>query len=147
MGQSLADVIICHNLSFRNLSPMKRTVLITGASGNLGGAVVRKFREKGFRIAALDSPKSAGKTEESGNIRSFPVDLMDEIGVEKAVEEVYAAFGKIEMAVLTVGGFAMGGISETGLKDFDKMYRLNFIATYTIARQLFLRMSKQKGGG
>jgi len=126
---------------------MNRSILITGASGNLGKAVLQKFSHEGFRIAAFESPGSEQKNKDSGNYRSFRVDLMDEIAVEKALGEVFDVFGSIEMAVLTVGGFSMGGISETGLDDFDKMYRLNFVATYAVARQLFLRMGVQKGGG
>ncbi|MFC2115764.1 SDR family NAD(P)-dependent oxidoreductase [Bacteroidota bacterium] len=126
---------------------MKRTVLISGASGNLGGAVLRIFHDRGFNIAAMDSPRSAAKLKESGSVKSFPVDLTDESGVKESVAEAFATFHSIEMAVFTVGGFAMGGIIETGLEEFDKMYRLNFVTTYNIARQVFLRMGNQKEGG
>jgi NAD(P)-dependent dehydrogenase (short-subunit alcohol dehydrogenase family) len=126
---------------------MKRTVLITGASGNLGAGVMQKFLEEDFQIAALDSPRSATRIKESAQVRSFPVDLMDEQGVGEVVEKVFSFFESIEMAVLTVGGFAMGDIEKTGLDDFDKMYRLNFVTAYTVARQLYLRMRDQDGGG
>ena len=126
---------------------MKRTVLISGASGNLGAGVLQKFLEEDFQIAALDSPRSASSINETTQLRSFPVDLMDEKRVGEVVEEVFSVFGSIEMAVLTVGGFARGDLEGTGLEDFDKMYRLNFVTAYSVARQLYLRMRKQDGGG
>jgi len=125
---------------------MKGTVLITGASGNLGGAVLNKFLDRGYRIAALDTPRSASMITETDRVKSFPVDLMDEQRVNEVVKEVYTAYGSIDMAVFTAGGFAMGNIVETGTDTFEKMYRLNFITAYTIARQLFIRIAKQDGG-
>ncbi|GAI45860.1 unnamed protein product, partial [marine sediment metagenome] len=34
---------------------MSKTILITGAAGNLGGAVLKKFLENDFQIAAFVS--------------------------------------------------------------------------------------------
>jgi NAD(P)-dependent dehydrogenase (short-subunit alcohol dehydrogenase family) len=126
---------------------MKSTVLITGASGNLGGAVLKKFLEEDYQVAALDTPRSAFKLEETERLRSYPIDLMDEQSVKELVKELYTAFGTIDMAVFTVGGFAMGNMAETGLADFDRMYRLNFVTAYNIARQVYAGMEKQEGGG
>jgi NAD(P)-dependent dehydrogenase (short-subunit alcohol dehydrogenase family) len=126
---------------------MERTVLVTGASGNLGNAVVRKFLEQDFRVAALDSSAHKTLRGTSGRLRSFAVDLGDETRVREVLDEVYGQFGSIEMAVLTVGGFAMGRLAETGMEDMDRMYRLNFVTAFNPARQLFARMEGQKGGG
>jgi NAD(P)-dependent dehydrogenase (short-subunit alcohol dehydrogenase family) len=125
---------------------MKKTVLITGASGNLGGALIHVFLEHDFKIAALVTPLGSSEIPESEDLRVFPVDLTDESRVKEVIQNVYDRFGSIEMAVLTVGGFAMGNLIETEGEDFNKMYRLNFLTTYLIARQLFIRMNKQEGG-
>lgn len=125
---------------------MKKNVLITGASGNLGGALIQVFLEHGFRIAALDTSRGASEIPESEDLRVFPVELTDETRVKEVIQNVYERFGSIEMAVLTVGGFAMGNLTETEGEDFDKMYRLNFLTAYHIARQLFIQMNKQEGG-
>ncbi len=126
---------------------MKKAVLVTGATGNLGSAVVKKFLDEGFRVAALDNPRSASKLKETENLRSFPVDLTDETMTAQVVEDVYAAFPVIEMGIFTVGGFAMGDLAGTGLEELDRMYRLNFITAYNIARHLFEKMAGQGAGG
>ena len=126
---------------------MDRTILITGATGNLGGAVLQKFSEQGFKIAAVDSLRSASKIIETDTVKSFPADLLDETGVEQTVSSVFSIFGQIEMAVFTVGSFSMGNLEETTAEDFDKMYRLNFLTAFNIARQVFLGMSRQEDGG
>lgn len=126
---------------------MSKTILITGATGNLGGAVLKKFLENDFQIAALVSNRQTSNMVTSGRLKTFPLNLLDEKQVQKTIREVVEVFGSIDMAVLTVGGFAMGGLANTGEEDLDKMYRLNFLTSYHVARQVFLQMKKQEDGG
>lgn len=126
---------------------MNRTILITGATGNLGAAVLKKFQENDFQIAALISERQRSKIEDTNRVKTFPLDLLEESQVQQVVRQVVEIFGKIDMALLTVGGFDMGGLAETGEKELDKMYRLNFLTAYHTARQLFMQMQKQEDGG
>ncbi len=93
--------------------------------GLLIGFDGQKFSEQGFNIAAVVSPGSVPKITETDLVKSFPADLLDEKIVEQTVSSVFSKFVQVEMAVFTVGGFAMGNLEETGAEDFDKMYRLN----------------------
>lgn len=124
-----------------------RTILITGSTGNLGGAVMQKFTDEDFRAAAVNSPRSSAGVKNTDRIKSFSADLLDEGGAAETVSSVYRELGKVDIGVLTVGGFAMGNLEATTGEDLDKMYRLNFITSYNIARPLFLRMAEQEGGG
>ena len=126
---------------------MKKTVLVTGASGNLGSAMVKKCLERGFRIAAFQNTRESEGGDVSGQIEHFAVDLTDELRVKELLEEVYARFECIDLAVLTVGGFAMGGLADTSLEDLDRMYHLNFITAFNVARRLIAGMEKQQGEG
>lgn len=126
---------------------MSKTILITGAAGNLGGAVLKKFLENDFQIAAIVSDRQTNNLEAAAKLKTFPLDLLDENKVQKAVRQVVEVYGNIDMAVLTAGGFAMGGLADTGEEELDKMYRLNFLTSYHIARQVFLQMQKQEDGG
>ncbi len=122
-----------------------KTALITGASGNLGKAVISCFLKKGFNIAAALRPgQSIAKKEDC---HPFEVDLLDEKKTENFVQSVVEKFNKIDAAILTVGGFAMGNIFETGKSDLDKMYKLNFESAYFCARAVFKNMIEQKNGG
>jgi NAD(P)-dependent dehydrogenase (short-subunit alcohol dehydrogenase family) len=126
---------------------MSNTVLITGAAGNLGAAVLKKFLENGFQVAALVSDRHRDSLNPSARLKIFPVDLLDEYRVQQITREVAGAFGQIDMAVLTSGGFAMGGLANTGQQELENMYRLNFLTAYHIARHVFLRMQEQDDGG
>jgi NAD(P)-dependent dehydrogenase (short-subunit alcohol dehydrogenase family) len=126
---------------------MSKTILITGAAGNLGGAVLKKFLENDFQIAALVSDRRTNNLKTTSKLKIFPLDLLDENKVQKAVRQIVEVFGNIDMAVLTAGGFAMGGLADTGEEELNKMYRLNFLTAYNIARQVFLQMEEQEDGG
>jgi len=126
---------------------MSRTILITGATGNFGGAVLKKFLENDFQIAALVSDRRTNNLKATAKLKIFPLDLMDENKVQQTVKQVVEVFGNIDMAVLTAGGFAMGDLASTGQEELNKMYRLNFLTSYHIARQVFLQMQEQEDGG
>jgi len=126
---------------------MSRTILITGAKGNLGRAVMNKFLEKDFQVAALVSDRRTNNLKATAMLKTFPLDLLDENKVQKSVSQVVKVFGKIDMAVLTAGGFAMGELADTGEEELNRMYRLNFLTAYHVARNVFLQMQRQENGG
>lgn len=124
----------------------KPGIIISGASGNLGAAVLGKFTSAGYRVAALESHRRDGKQMISELLRSYMVDLGNEQEVEKVAGEIYREFNQLRGAVLTVGGFVPGTIKETGIPDIEKMIRLNFITAYTLIRELTGRMEDDGGG-
>ena len=125
---------------------MKRTVLISGASGNLGKALVKKFLQEGYRVAALVSPRSKPGKESSDNLLTYPVDLLDEDLLLKVVSEIQSTFERIGTAVFTAGGYAGGRFEETGMAELERMFRLNFLTAYNLVRLLFDAMIEQEEG-
>ena len=121
-----------------------KTVFITGASGNLGKAVVEKFLAEGYKVIATVSP---GKTLgfENANIETFEADVTNEESISKVVNSVVSN-NKIDAAILLVGGFAMGSIQDTDGASLKKMFSLNFETAYFTARPIFNHMMKQSAG-
>jgi NAD(P)-dependent dehydrogenase (short-subunit alcohol dehydrogenase family) len=122
-------------------------VLITGASGNLGKALVNRFLASGNRVSAIVMPQDPVSLENDSPLFSkYEADLGDEAFVERLVGEIIREHGDIHVAVLTAGGFAMGDISSTSSSEILKQYRLNVETAYHTARPVFLHMM-QKGYG
>lgn len=124
-----------------------RHVLVTGASGNLGKAVVNRFLDRGDRVSAIvlpgdQTPLGFG----SQYLEKFEADLSNEEQTAKTISSVIEKYGTIHIAVLTAGGFAIGGIRETGSSDILAQYKLNFETAYHVARPVFLNMM-EKGRG
>lgn len=55
-------------------------------------------------------------------------------------------YGRINAAILLVGGFALGTLAEMTQKSFEKMLRLNFYSALAIAKPVFAAMKRQGGG-
>jgi NAD(P)-dependent dehydrogenase (short-subunit alcohol dehydrogenase family) len=136
-------------MSTQNLSLAfgNKIAIVTGASGNLGQAVIKKFISEGFFVIGTvlpNDPFVSNYPEES--FESVAVDLLDEDASRKFVEFVVNKFGRLDVAVLTVGGFAAGKISETVTKDITRQYKLNFETAYNIAQPSFVQMTSQNNG-
>ncbi len=124
-----------------------KTAIVTGASGNLGRAVVKKFIDKGYNVVGTVIPNDPVPMEfPADRFEKSIVDLMSEEDSQKFVAEVISKYGSVDAAVLTVGGFAMGKIADTTTADIMKQYKLNFETAYNVARPVFIEMMKQNSG-
>lgn len=124
-----------------------KTVIVTGASGNMGQAVVKKFLAEGYTIVGTIVPNDPAPFDITDDkLEKVVVDLMNEEDAEKLVQSVVAKHGSVDAAVLTVGGFAMGTVANTKTSDIYKQYKLNFETAYNVACPAFVQMLQQKTG-
>lgn len=121
--------------------------IVTGASGNLGQAVVSKFIAEGYKVIGTVIPNDPVPMNfPSDKFEKVVVDLMNEEDSAKFIHSIIEKYKSIDAAVLTVGGFAMGHIADTSTADIMKQYKLNFETAYNIARPAFVQMMKQNSG-
>jgi len=124
-----------------------KTAIITGATGNLGQAIVKKFISKGYKvIGSVTSNDFVNMDLPVDQFEKVVVDLTNEDDASKFVSDVIAKHQSIDAVVLTVGGFAMGKVAETKTADINKQYKLNFETAYNVARPAFVQMIKQNSG-
>ena len=129
------------------LNCIMKTAIVTGASGNMGQAVVTKFIEQKYFVIGTILPSD--KTElnfPADKFEKIIVDLDDEEASQKFVDNIISKHENIDAAILTVGGFAMGSIAETKTSDILNQYKLNFETAYNVARPVFLQMMRQNSG-
>ncbi len=122
-----------------------KTVLITGAGGNLGAACVNVFASNGWKVIALVTP---GKLPD----RSMPgvlceeADLLKEDETGSLIDRLSASQGPIDAALLLVGGFESGAFGSTDSVALQRMFALNFQTAYHVARPLFRHMQARGQG-
>ena len=56
---------------------MRGTIIITGATGNLGSAVMEKFGENDYQVAAMVSDKRKNDLIETDRLKIFPLERVD----------------------------------------------------------------------
>ena len=124
---------------------MSKTIIITGANGNLGTAVTNHLLKEGYNIVATVHSEEARKDlPKSENLQVEVVNLTNEEETAAFIERAIHAHGQIDAALLLVGGFAMGNVEVTTGADIKKQLSLNFDTAYYVARPLFQHM---KGNG
>ena len=106
-----------------------RTVLVTGASGNLGRAVAAAFAEQGANLALVDRRREKlEQTFGTENERRLFVtaDLLDQEQVNAAVASVIARYARIDVLCNIAGGFRMGApVHETADADWNFLFDVN----------------------
>jgi NAD(P)-dependent dehydrogenase (short-subunit alcohol dehydrogenase family) len=126
---------------------MAKIAIVTGSAGNLGQEVVKKFIAEGYKvIGTVTSPDSTPLHFSADRFEKVVVDLMNEEDAAAFISSVIEKYKSIDAAVLTVGGFAMGKITDTKASDIYKQYKLNFETAYHVARPVFVQMLKQNRG-
>ena len=124
-----------------------KTAIVTGASGNMGQAVVKKFFDQGYFVVGTIIPNDPVKLDfPADRFEAVAVDLMNEENASAFIASVIAKHKTIDVAVLTVGGFAMGTVTSTSTADIMKQYKLNFETAYNVARPAFVQMLHQNNG-
>jgi len=120
------------------------TVLITGASGNLGRAVAAAFADRGANLALLDRNRAqldAAYGGESDRRMLVAADLLDAGALEAAVASIVARFGRIDALANIAGGFRMGTpVHATSDADWDFLFDLNARTVRNAARAVVPRM-------
>jgi NAD(P)-dependent dehydrogenase (short-subunit alcohol dehydrogenase family) len=127
-----------------------RTVLVTGGTGALGGAVVDAFIDAGWRVVCTwVAPAERDRMGERDGLELIEADLFHEEQVETAARQAAAAGDAPLRAVVNlVGGYLAGPrVGEMTLEEFEHQFRLNLRPTFLVTRAALPRLVEAGGGG
>jgi NAD(P)-dependent dehydrogenase (short-subunit alcohol dehydrogenase family) len=121
---------------------MGRSVLVTGGTGGLGGAVTSAFAQAGWRtVVTYRSTAPEGVVAVRADV-SDPAEVAAAVAV--AVEDRDAPLTAV---VNLVGGFGMGGrVHETPVEDFEAQFRTNLRPTYLVCAAALPHLIAAGGG-
>jgi NAD(P)-dependent dehydrogenase (short-subunit alcohol dehydrogenase family) len=128
-----------------------KVVLVTGATGNLGQVVARKFAAQGAKLALVarnaDDLKALAD-ELGGETMTEAADLGDPESVDALVKRIEARFGGIDVLAHTVGGYAAGKpVHETGIDVLEKVINLNVRPVFVTCGRVAKSMVERGQGG
>ncbi|MEV4639410.1 SDR family NAD(P)-dependent oxidoreductase [Actinoplanes sp. NPDC049548] len=123
-----------------------RSAVVTGGTGGLGGAVIERLRDEGWRVVA--PVRAQGTARLPQGVTSVAADLTVPEDVAAAVTLATAEPGAPLKAVINlVGGFAIGGrVHETPVDDFEAILRLNLRPTYLVTAAALPHLVAAGGG-
>jgi 3-oxoacyl-[acyl-carrier protein] reductase len=120
-----------------------RVVLVTGASGGIGGEVVRAFVKEGARVVAHFSEhgeRAEALAKELGALCvPFGADLTLEAEVERLFLEVEAGLGPVEVLVANAGFWPPDDVPlhQMTLKQWERTLAVNQTSVFLCAREFF----------
>jgi NAD(P)-dependent dehydrogenase (short-subunit alcohol dehydrogenase family) len=121
-------------------------VVISGAAGALGHAVVAEFRSAGREVVALD--RAGERLERLGSepgVHGVAADLGDRSSVVEAwtrIDELGAPAALVALA----GGFRPSSLADLSEELWDEMWRSNVASLLWCAQQAAPRLASDGGG-
>jgi len=126
----------------------EQVMVVTGAFGALGRAVVHAALGEGARVALVDiaqvPPADVAGLDPSKICVLNAVDLSANAMAQAAMLAVHARFGRIDALINVAGGFRWQTVQEGDLATWESLYRVNVASTLnaSVAALQYLRRSK-----
>jgi D-xylose 1-dehydrogenase len=130
-----------------------RAVLITGGATGIGESLVQHFVRQGSRVAFLDiQQEPAHVLVESLSAQGYPApffircDLTDLAALQKAVEEVIAEFGGLDVLVNNAANDQRHSIDEVTPEYWDRSMAINLRPQFFTIQAVLPAMRAQQRG-
>lgn len=117
-------------------------VLITGGSGGIGRATIKRLIEDGYQI--INADRVPPKTSEPGE-EFVQVDLMDWDSAKATLADI-AARGDVLRVINNAGFIRPGLLEDTTVSDFQAVVELNLRGPILIAQTFLPAMRQAKFG-
>ncbi len=131
----------------------RKVCIVTGASGGIGSAVVKKFYGNGYAVEMLDINEDALKTViekenlDPARVRCHTLDVSVEQQVKDTIEGILDAQGRIDALVNTAA--IIGKYNPTidyTFENFKRIYEINVFGTFLMMEHVLPIMKKQGKG-
>jgi 3-oxoacyl-[acyl-carrier protein] reductase len=129
-----------------------KVALITGGARGIGRAIAERFLRDGAAVALCDINRelveatAAELSKEGDVIRAFPMNVADEVSVEKSVEAVLAFFGRIDILVNNAGITRDNLMLRMKREDWDLVLSVNLTGAFLVAKAAVRSMMKARSG-
>jgi NAD(P)-dependent dehydrogenase (short-subunit alcohol dehydrogenase family) len=109
-----------------------RKALVTGGASGIGAATCRALHAAGAQVAIadIDQPGAEALSRELSGATVLILDITD----EAAVHSAFARIAALDILVNNAGIGLVGGVEQTELADFDRLFRVNVQGMFLVTR-------------
>lgn len=126
---------------------MSKTILITGCSSGIGKATALFFAERGWNvIATMRAPEKEEELNTLKNVWVTPLDVLDPVSIQKAVNEGIERFGKIDVLVNNAGYGAYGPLEVFERENIIRQFNTNVIGLLDVIKAVLPHFRTNKDG-
>lgn len=127
-----------------NEPPPQKVVLITGAGGGLGQALVDQFTREGWRVVA--GFHSVPPVSTAPAVLPVRLDVSDRASVESAVAETLKSFGRLDALINNAGLIADGACGQMSDEDWARVLDVNLRGAFLCSQAVVRTMMRQRDG-
>ena len=121
---------------------MKKTVVITGASGGMGTVICRELAKEGANLALCSNQKDGLETLKNELQKAFPavkilaeeVDVTDESSVDAFIEHAAQTFGSFDLLLNLAGLSIPTQYAEAPAEAYDTMMDVNVKGAFLMSK-------------
>ena len=126
-----------------------KNIIVTGASGGIGGSIVKKFYDYGSNILAtgtrvekLEELKSKFK-----NLKTLKFDISQTDKIESFIEEATNELGGNLDCIINNAGITKDNLAiRMSIEDWKKVLDINLTSTFLMSKFAIKKMLKNKSG-
>lgn len=114
-----------------------KVALVTGGASGIGGAIAEAYASKGAQVAVVDLNAEAAQRHADkigGQARAFTCDVSDPASVERAVQQVIEAFGRVDVLVNSAGVVLLAPAEELSADAWNTTIAVNLTGTFLMSQ-------------
>lgn len=123
----------------------QKVILITGASGGMGGALSSLFSTENVKLA-LQYNRNQIQLDESENVAHFQADLTEESQVAELIERVVSRFGRVDVLINNAGISRSAMSWKTEASSWKETMAINLDAPFFLSKHVTPHFRSQKSG-
>ena len=124
---------------------MKRTALITGATGELGKNLARALSQTGYAVIINYRKNKVAAERLATDIKARAV-LQADVTNPIEVTELFKKTGKIDVLINNVGDFIWKPLAKTSNEEFSNVLQNNLLSAWYCTKAALPKMRTQKFG-
>ena len=127
----------------------EKNIIVTGASGGIGGSIVKKLYENGANILATGTKKEKLEDLKSkfNDIKILTFDISKSEKIEEFIENATAQLGGKLDCIINNAGLTQDNLAiRMSLDEWRKVIDINLTSTFLLSKFAIKKMLKNKSG-
>lgn len=125
--------------------PDKKTAIVTGAAGGIGGGLVAGFLQRGYNVVGTSLDATRALTA-APSLILVDGDIGKQETAAKTVESAIKHFGTLDVLVNNAGIFRVKPFTEFTTEDVNALFSTNLFGFLYVTQLTVKHMLKQKSG-
>lgn len=127
---------------------MKKTVLVSGATGGIGKAIVKQMILDGFLVIGLfnKNHKEAKRLSDKYSVDMYSLDLNCDIAIQETVKTIIEKYKKIDVLINNAGISQQKLFTDLSAKEISNMLDINLKGAMLLTKEVAPFMVSEYSG-